>query len=128
MEFNELERWCSNTQFGDVALNACKEDLLQLFVEKGALTPVKWEDLNDEQRKNAVRLHMFLKEKHEDGKFIKMKARLVEDGRMQDREVYNDYSSPTAKTRSVMTFKISGCKKLGPSQARCRGCVSMCSY
>jgi hypothetical protein len=74
MEFNELERWCSNTQFGDVALNACKEDLLQLFVEKGALTLVKWEDLNDEQRKNAVRSHMFLKEKHEDGKFIKMKA------------------------------------------------------
>jgi len=89
--------------FGDVALNACKEELLQLFVEKGELTPVKWEDLNDEQKKNAVRSHMFLKEKHEDGKFIKMKARLVEDGRMQDREVYNDYSSPTAKTRSIMT-------------------------
>jgi hypothetical protein len=46
---------------------------------------------------------MFLKEKFEDGKFIKMKARLVADGRMQDRTVYTDFSSPTAKTRSVRT-------------------------
>jgi hypothetical protein len=46
---------------------------------------------------------MFLKEKHEDGRFVKMKARLVADRRMQDRTAYDDYSSPTAKTRSVMT-------------------------
>jgi hypothetical protein len=46
---------------------------------------------------------MFLKEKYEDGSFVKMKARLVADGRMQDRTVYTDYWSPTAKTRSIMT-------------------------
>jgi hypothetical protein len=46
---------------------------------------------------------MFLREKYEDGKFIKMKGRIVADGRMQDRTIYTDYSSPTAKTRSVMT-------------------------
>jgi hypothetical protein len=46
---------------------------------------------------------MFLKEKYEDGNFVKMKARLVADGRMQDRLVYPDHSSPTVKTKSVMT-------------------------
>ncbi len=46
---------------------------------------------------------MFLKEKYEHGKFVKMKGRVVADGRMQDRTVYSDYSSHTAKTKSVMT-------------------------
>jgi len=32
-----------------------------------------------------------------------MKARLVADGRMQDRTVYADFYSPTAKTRLIMT-------------------------
>ncbi len=47
--------------------------------------------------------HMFPREKYEDGKFVKMKGRIVADGRMQDRTIYTNYSSPTAKTRSVMT-------------------------
>jgi hypothetical protein len=54
---------------------------------------------------------MFLREKYEDGKFVKLKGRVVADGRMQDRTVYADYSSPTAKTRSVMT-----CLKLAATQ------------
>jgi hypothetical protein len=73
--------------------------------------PVKWENLNEMQKKKVVRLHMFLWEKYEDGKFIKMKRRIVADGRMQDRTIYTDYSSPTAKTRSVMT-----CLKLAAVQ------------
>jgi len=89
--------------FGNTALDACKAELVQLFIEKKALVPVKWEDLSDSQRKKVVRSHMFLREKYEDGKFIKMKGRIVADGRMQDRTIYTDYSSPTAKTRSVMT-------------------------
>jgi hypothetical protein len=36
-----------------------------------------------------------------------MKAWLVADGRTQDRTVYTDFSSPTVKTRSIMT-----CSKL----------------
>jgi hypothetical protein len=46
---------------------------------------------------------MFPREKYEDGKFVKMKGRIVADGRMQDCIIYTNYSSPTAKTRSVMT-------------------------
>jgi hypothetical protein len=89
--------------FGKVASDACKDELMQLFIEKKALTPVKWESLSGDQRKKVVRSHMFLREKYEDGQFIKMKAQLVADGRMQDRTVYHDFSSPTAKTKSVMT-------------------------
>jgi hypothetical protein len=54
---------------------------------------------------------MFLKEKFEDGTFVKLKVRLVADGQTQDRTLYSDYSSPTAKTRLVMTcLKIAAMK------------------
>ena len=46
---------------------------------------------------------MFLKEKFEDESFVKLKARLVADSQTQDRSLYSDYSSPTAKTRLVIT-------------------------
>jgi hypothetical protein len=97
--------------FGNMVLDACKAELVQLFIEKKALVPVKWENLNETQKKKVVRSHMFLREKFEDGKFIKMKGRIVADGRMQDRSIYTDYSSPTAKSRSVMT-----CLKLAAVQ------------
>jgi hypothetical protein len=98
--------------FGDVAEDACKNELVQLFKVKNALVPVKKQDLSEEQLKKVVRSHMFLKEKFEDGTFVKLKARLVADGRTQDRTLYSDYSSPTAKTRSIMTcLKIAAVKK-----------------
>jgi hypothetical protein len=97
--------------FGNMALDACKAELVQLFIKEKALVPVKWENLNETQKKKVVRSHMFLREKYKDGKFIKMKGRIVVDGRMQDRTIYTDYSSPTAKTRSVMT-----CLKLAAIQ------------
>jgi hypothetical protein len=89
--------------FSEKARDACKAELKQLFEEKRALRPVKWADLTAEQKESVIRSHMFLKEKYEDGKFVKMKGRVVADGRMQDRTIYTNYSSPTAKTRSVMT-------------------------
>jgi hypothetical protein len=55
---------------------------LQLFREKEALTPVHLKNLTAKQRKNIIRSHMFLTEKYEDGKFVKMKGRVVADGRM----------------------------------------------
>jgi hypothetical protein len=45
---------------------------------------------------------MFLKEIFEVGAFLKMKARLVANGRMQDLSVYTAYLSHTAKTRKTM--------------------------
>jgi hypothetical protein len=90
--------------FGNDARNACKDELLQLFKERKALVPVKWESLTQAQKGKVLRSHMFLREKYEDGIFVKLKGRIVADGRMQDRSIYTDYSSPTAKTRSVMTL------------------------
>jgi hypothetical protein len=89
--------------FGDAARDACKAELQQLFKEKKALCPVKWQSLSPEQKQSVIRSHMFLTEKYEDGQFVKVKARVVADGCMQDKTVYSDYSSPMAKTKSVMT-------------------------
>jgi hypothetical protein len=97
--------------FVDTALEACKAELVQLFVEKRAIVPVEWKNLSETQKKKVVRSHVFLQEKYKDEKFIKITERIVADGRMQDRTIYTDYSSPTAKTRSVMT-----CLKLAAVQ------------
>jgi predicted nuclease of predicted toxin-antitoxin system len=102
--FMNLSVAAALNEFGQVAKDACKNELVQLFTEKQALVPVKWENLNTTQRKKVVRSHMFLREKYKDGNFVKMKARLVADGRIQDRNVYNDYSSSTTKTQSVMMY------------------------
>jgi hypothetical protein len=77
--------------FGNVAREAVTAELVQLFKEKRALTPVRIQDLTESQRKNIIRLHMFITEKYKDGKFVKMKGWVVADGRMQDRKVYSDY-------------------------------------
>jgi hypothetical protein len=101
MEFDESRGGISDPI--TLASDECKAELYQLFIEKKALQPVRWEELNKEQKQKVIRLHMFLKEKYEDGTFVKMKAKLVADGRMQDRSVYPVHSSPTEKTNSVMT-------------------------
>lgn len=48
----------------------------------------------------------FLKEKHDsDGNLVKLKARLVAGGHMQDRNLYTgETSSPTASIHSVFTI------------------------
>jgi hypothetical protein len=86
-----------------VAKETVKDELVQLFLDKRALEHVKWEEHDETQKKKVVLSQLFLQEKYEDGHFVKMKARFVADSRMQDRNLYSDYSSPTAKTRSVMT-------------------------
>ena len=45
---------------------------------------------------------MFLKDKYTaDGKFDKLKSRLVAGGHLQDRDIYDNGSSPTVSTTSV---------------------------
>ena len=45
---------------------------------------------------------MFLKDKYTaDGKFDKLKSRLVAGGHLQDRNIYDNGSSPTVSTTSV---------------------------
>jgi hypothetical protein len=84
--------------------------------------PVKWNDLSKDQRKKVIKSHMFLNKKFEDGKFVKMKARLVVDGRIQDHMVYPDYSSPTVKMKSVMTcLKLAATKSWDLTKVDIRG-------
>jgi len=64
----------------NIASNECKAELYQLFIEKKALQPVRWEELNKEQKRKVIWSHMFLKEKYKDSTFDKIKARLVADG------------------------------------------------
>ncbi len=99
--------------FGDPATQACMAELKQLFLEKKALVPVKWSELTHKQKRNMIRSHMFLKKKYKDGQFIKIKALLVADGRMQDCNAYTNCSSPPVKTSSVMT-----CLKLADRHRR----------
>jgi hypothetical protein len=48
---------------------------------------------------------MFLKRKiHPDGSFDKYKARLVAGGDMQNKDLYEDLSSPTVSTSAVFTI------------------------
>jgi hypothetical protein len=81
---------------GEPAFEAVIAELKQLLKDKRALTPLHRKDLSRRQLKKMIRSCMFLKEKfNAKGEFVKIKARLVADGRMQDRALYPDLSSPT---------------------------------
>jgi hypothetical protein len=90
------ERWRE-----PAAENAISAEVKQLFKELNALRPVE---------RNAIATgaciltcHLFLVEKFlADGRFDKMKARLVSHGNYQDRADFPDRSSPTVAIQSVM--------------------------
>jgi Reverse transcriptase (RNA-dependent DNA polymerase) len=74
-------------------------DVLQLW---GA---VKAQDMSAEERAGVIRSSTFLKRKtHPDDSFDKYKARLVAGGDMQDKKLYEDLSSPTVSTSSVLSI------------------------
>ena len=59
-------------------------------------------NLSKTQMKKVIRSLMFLKEKRDaEGLFLKMKARLVAGGDMQDKSIYDNLSSPTVSLESV---------------------------
>ena len=77
---------------------------LQQMVQKGVWHGVRVTDLSDAQRRSIIRSSMFLKDKYlASGAFEKFKARLVAGGDQQDKSIYENLSSPTASTTSVMT-------------------------
>jgi hypothetical protein len=88
---------------GKFAKRAIRNEFLQLFRKKAVLKPVLRSNLSGKQRRKIIRSSMFLKEKFDGmGKFEKLKGRLVADGRMQDRSLYADKRSPTAKLESIL--------------------------
>ena len=90
-------------EHGRDAYKAIVAELRQLLVEKKALKPVHRGDLSVRQLKTAIRSLMFLKTKFDGlGRFEKIKARLVANGKQQDRTLYPDTYSPTVALQSVL--------------------------
>lgn len=72
------------------------KELMQMFT-KDVYKVVNPKELTKEQRKNVIRSHMFLKFKRDES----LKARIVADGRMQDRSIIDEPSSPTVSLESI---------------------------
>ena len=78
---------------------------LQQMVDKKVWHAVHTFDLTAVERKAVIRSSMFLKDKYmASGMFDKFKARLVAGGDQQDKELYDNLSSPTASTTSVLAI------------------------
>ena len=74
------------------------------MVDKGVRHGIKASGLSIAQRRAIIRSSMFLKDKYSaSGAFDKFKARLVAGGDQQDKGLYENLSSPTASTSSVLT-------------------------
>jgi len=99
-------------RFGKTAYDSIKDELIQLFVKKRALVPMKLEEVLKKVGQanlwfHTVRSHMFLKEKYDAARnFEKIKARLVADGSTQDRNDFKeeDIASPTASLESIFNM------------------------
>ena len=78
---------------------------LQQMLDKGVWHGVHTADLTQGQRRAIIRSSMFLRDKYlASGVFEKFKARLVAGGDQQDRAQYDDLSSPTVATSSVLAL------------------------
>lgn len=76
---------------------------MQQMVDKSVFHGVRMGGLSKTERRKIIRSSMFLKDKYlPSGEFEKFKARLVAGGDQQDRSLYDDVSSPTAATSSVL--------------------------
>jgi hypothetical protein len=90
-------------EHGAEAYKAIVAELRQLLLVKKALVPVSRCDLSARQLKNTIRSLMFMKTKFDGlGRFEKIKARLVANGKQQDRTLYPDTFSPTVALQSVL--------------------------
>ena len=77
---------------------------LQQMVDKNVWHPVHTRGMSSKERRAIIRSSMFLKDKYlASGVFEKFKARLVAGGDMQDKNLYENLSSPTAATTSLLS-------------------------
>jgi hypothetical protein len=97
MNVTKVKEW--KTEAADVAIKA---ELRMLFEELKALRCVKQASIKAGTK--ILKSHMFMVEKYlANGSFDKMKARLVDDGRDQDEEMYPNKSLPIVAVHSVFT-------------------------
>lgn len=95
-------------KFGDAAHEALIKEFTQMK-EMEVFEPIKFENLDADQRKRIIHSSAFLKEKtDENGNVTSVKARWVGSGNEMNRELYGDGSSPTVSTEGVfMQFALS---------------------
>jgi hypothetical protein len=83
-------------------LSAIQKEILQIFEELKAVMPVMKSEVP--QDAEILRCFIFLVEKFfANGKFEKIKARLVANGAQQNKELYPNKSSPTASVYAIFT-------------------------
>jgi hypothetical protein len=82
--------------------SAIQKEILQIFEELKAVMPVMKSEVP--QDAEILRCFIFLVEKFfANGKFEKIKARLVANGAQQNKELYPNKSSPTASIHAIFT-------------------------
>ena len=78
---------------------------LKQMLDKHVWHGVHTRDLSKKQRSAIIRSSMFLKDKYlASGAFERFKARLVAGGNQQDKGLYEELSSPTVATSSVLAI------------------------
>ena len=99
---------------GKVGLESLMKELRSIH-DTGTIEGIDFSKLSQAQKGRSIRSFLFYKEKYfPDGKFDKLKARLVASGDAQDRSLYVDSqtSSPTVSTETVfMVAAIAGREK-----------------
>ena len=96
--------------FGEQGVQAIEKEASSLSSKRVFSAALK-SSLTETQRKKIVRMSRFARDKADaEGKSLKIKARLVAGGRLQDKSIYssNEASSPTVSTSSVFSIISSG--------------------
>ena len=91
----------------DSAAREAMIDEIDGILKRGVWTGVLKSNLTEKQRRMILRSSAFLKAKYDlVGNFLKLKARLVADGRGEDRSLFaeSDIASPTVSISSLFTI------------------------
>ena len=88
----------------DLAMEAIRGEILNML-DKRVMTAIHKNKIPKEFKNKIIPLHMFIKDKYtSDGKFDKIKARLVANGNMEDPGNLADLYSPTVNPITVLTL------------------------
>jgi hypothetical protein len=91
----------SISKFGDTAVESIDKEMRQMC-DKQVWEGVTLDSLTPKQLRGIITSSMFGKAKYAaDGTFDKFKSRIVAGGHLQDRDIYDNGSSPTVSTTSV---------------------------
>jgi hypothetical protein len=96
--------------FGESGVRAIEEEISALLKKK-VFSAVLKSSLSDTQRKKIIRMSCFVRDKVDpQGNLLKIKARLVAGGHMQDKSIYtsSEISSPTVSISSVFSIISAG--------------------